>query len=94
LNKIFYFNGKEALMDLINFKIIKSSKVDSKLLKMIENYKNKKIPIMPFKANTLIEKYKIQEGKELGNKLKEIEELWTNNNFQISEKEVQKIVNN
>ena len=94
LNKIFYFNGKEALMDLINFKIFKSSKVDSKLLKMIENYKNKEIPIMPFKANILIEKYKIQEGKELGNKLKEIEELWTNNNFQISEKEVQKIVNN
>ena len=94
LNKIFYFNGKEALMDVINFKIFRSSKVDSKLLKMIENFKNKEIPIMPFKANILIEKYKIQEGKELGSKIKEIEKLWINNNFQISEKEVQKIVNN
>jgi len=94
LNKFFYFNGKEALMDIIHFKIFKSSKVDNKLIKMIENFKNKELPIMPFKANTLMEKYNIPEGKELGNKLKRIEEIWVNNNFQISEKEVQKIVNN
>ena len=49
---------------------------------------------MPFKANTLMEKYNIFEGKELGKKLKMIEEIWVNNNFQISEKEVEKIVNN
>ena len=61
---------------------------------MIENFKNKELPIMPFKANTLMEKYNISEGKELGSKLKKIEETWVNNNFQISEKEVQKIVNN
>jgi len=49
---------------------------------------------MPLKANTLIEKYNIPEGRELGIKLKAIEEVWTNNNFQISDDEVQKIVNN
>ena len=54
----------------------------------------KKIPIMPFKANTLMEKFNIPEGKELGNKLKMIENVWSNNNFQISEKEVQEIINN
>ena len=93
LNKILYFNGREALMDIIYFKIFKLNKTDSKLLKMIEIFKDKKIPIMPFKASTLMEKYNIAEGKELGNKLKKIEEIWTNNNFQISEKEVLKIVN-
>ena len=41
-----------------------------------------------------MEKYQIPEGKELGIKLKAIEEIWTNNNFKISEKEVQKIVSN
>ena len=41
-----------------------------------------------------METYNISEGKELGSKLKRIEEIWVNNNFQISEKEVQKIVNN
>jgi len=94
LNKFFYFNGREALMDIIHFKIFKSSKVDNKLIKMIENFKNKELPIIPFKANTLMETYNISEGKELGSKLKRIEEIWVNNNFQISEKEVQKIVNN
>ena len=39
-------------------------------------------------------KYNLPEGKELGNKLKMIEELWVDNNFKISEKEVLKIVNN
>ena len=94
LNKIFYFNGKESLMDIIYFKIFKSNKIDDKLVKMIEKFKDKEIPTMPFKASILMEKYNIPEGKKLGSKLKMIEEVWINNNFQISEKEVQKIVNN
>ena len=94
LNRIFYFNGKEALMDIIYFKIFKSSKVDSKLIKLIENFKNKQIPIMPLKANLLMEKYNISEGKELGVKLKAIEEVWVKNGFKISDKEVKKITNN
>ena len=93
LNKIFYFNGREALIDIIFFKIFKSSKEDKKLLSMIKKFKEKEIPIMPFKANVLMEKYNISEGKELGIKLKEIENVWTDNNFKISEKQVQKIVN-
>ena len=94
LNKIFYFNGKQALMDVIYFRIFKSNKVDNMLLRMIENFKDKKVPIMPVKANILMEKYNISEGKKLGRKLKAIEEVWTNNNFQISDEEVQKIVSN
>ena len=94
LNKIFYFNGKEAIIDIIYFKIFKSNKVDYKLIELADNYENKKIPIMPLKANMLMEKYNIPEGKELGAKLKAIEEVWTNNNFKISDEEVQKIVSN
>jgi tRNA nucleotidyltransferase/poly(A) polymerase len=94
LNKVFYFNGKQALMDVIYFRIFKSNKVDNMLLRMIENFKDKKVPIMPVKANILMEKYNISEGKKLGSKLKAIEEVWTNNNFQISDEEVQKIVSN
>ena len=94
LNKFFYFNGREALMDIIYFKIFKSNKVDYRLIKLIETFKEKKIPVMPLKANILIEKYHVLEGKELGKKLKEIEEAWVNNSFNISEKEIQKIANN
>ena len=93
LNKIFYINGKETLMDIIYFKMFKSKKVDNDLLKMIKIFKNKEIPIMPLKATTLMKKYNIEEGKELGNKLKAIEEIWINNNFEISDKEILRIVN-
>jgi tRNA nucleotidyltransferase/poly(A) polymerase len=93
LNKVLYYNGRDTLMDVINFKIFKSNKIDYKLLKILENFKNKEVPVMPIKANTLMEKYNMSEGKELGNKLNKIEEFWTNNNFQISEEEVQKLIN-
>ena len=94
LNKIFYFNGRESLNDIINFKIFKSKIIDTQLLQLIEDFKNKEVPIMPFKAKVIMERYNIPESKELGNKLKIIEEVWANNDFQISESEVKKIINN
>ena len=93
LNKVLYFNGREAVMDIIYFKIFKSKKIDNNLITMIKTFKDKEIPLMPFSAVTLMTKYNIPEGKELGNKIKIIEELWVNNNFQINEVEVMKIMN-
>ena len=90
-NKIFYFNGKQAVIDIINFKLFTSNKVEKKLIKLIEVYKDKVIPTMPIGANTLMAKYNIPEGKILGNKLKMIEEAWVENGFAISEKNIQKI---
>jgi poly(A) polymerase len=90
-NKIFYFNGKQAVIDIINFKLFTSNKVEKKLIKLIEVYKDKVIPTMPIGANTLMAKYNIPEGKTLGNKLKMIEEAWVENGFAISEKNIQKI---
>ena len=92
LNKIFYFNGKQTVLDIINFKLFTSIKVEKKLLKLVENYKDKIIPTLPINANTLMTKYKIPEGKILGKKLKLIEEIWVQNSFQISEKQIQKII--
>ncbi len=37
-------------------------------------------------------RFQIPEGKTLGNKLKKIEEIWVQNGFQISDKQVQQIV--
>ena len=91
--KILYFNGNESLLDLINFYIFKSKKVDKKLLNFINFFKNKKAPLMPLRAVTLMTKYNIPEGKELGLKLKQIENKWIDNNFSISEKEVEKLIN-
>ena len=91
-NKIFYYNGKQTVLDIINFKLFTSVKVEKKLLKLIEIYKNKIIPTFPIGANMIMTKYNIPEGKTLGNKLKTIEEMWVQNNFQISEKQILKII--
>ena len=93
-NKIFYFNGRQAVMDIINFQLFISNKVEKKLIKLMKIYKNKIIPNMPIDANVLMSKYNIPEGKILGDKLKMIEEIWVANGFQISEKQIQKIVKN
>ena len=92
LNKIFYHNGKQTVIDIINYKLFTSSKVEKKLLKLLETYKEKVIPTLPIDASTLMTKYNIAEGKMLGNKLKLIEEIWVQNSFQISEKQIQKII--
>ena len=91
-NKIFYYDGWQAAVDIINFKLFTSSKVEKKLIKLIDFYKEKISPTMPINANVLMTKFNIPEGKILGNKLKMIEEMWVQNGFQISEKQIQKIV--
>ena len=41
-----------------------------------------------------MKKYKIHEGKMLGEKLQIIEEEWVKNDFKISDQDVDNIVNN
>ena len=93
-NKIFYFSGRQAVLDIINFKLFSSKTVEKKLLKLMNVYKDKVIPTLPIGANTLMNDFKIPEGKILGTKLKLIEETWVQNNFQISEKQIKNIVKN
>ncbi len=93
LNYIFYFNGKESLNDILNFKIFKSKKIDENLVKMVKIFDEKKIPSMPFNAHILMSKYGFKKGVELGKKIKLIEKEWVNNNFKLSETELQKLLN-
>ena len=92
--KILYYNGKDHLNDLINFKIIKNKKVDKNLIKLKNFFNNQDPPKIDVKANTLIEKFNYKEGKELGKKLKEIEDFWVENSFKISDQELKKIIDN
>ena len=94
VNEIFYYDGKQAVSDILNFKIVKSKKIDSNLIKLSKTYSNKTKPIIPIGAVELMEKYKIPEGKQLGVKLKLIEELWVKNNFKISDQQLEKIIKN
>ena len=94
LGKILYYNEKQFLLDLLSYKKIKSQK-DSKLyLELINFLKNQKKPVFPIKTSSLMEKFNLSEGKELGLKLKKIEEHWVNNGFKISSEEVNKLMRN
>jgi len=94
MNKIFYYNGRQATIDILHFRIITSKKFDKKLIELIKIYKDKVSPIMPVRADLLMAKYKIPEGKQIGYKLKIIEEEWVKNDFKISDEEIERIVNN
>ena len=92
--KVFYYNGKQPLTDLIYFEIFKSKKINKKLIFLLDFFKDKEAPIFPIKAKNLMEKYHISEGKLLGLKLKKIEDKWINNNFKVTEKEVSQVLEN
>ena len=92
LNNVLNYDGKQAVLDIINFKIITTKKLDKKLLRLLELYKNKITPSLPVGANLLMTRYKIPEGRQLGSMLKLIEEEWIRNNFKISEKQIDSIV--
>ncbi len=93
LNKIFYYHGKQAVIDILSYRLFFQKKIDQKLLNSINLFKYKVLPVMPIGAKALMEKYDIPEGKTLGNKLKTIEKEWVNNNFQLSQKQIDKIIN-
>jgi poly(A) polymerase len=92
LNKFFYFHGKQAVIDVLSYKLFSLKKVDKQLLNFINIFKSKVLPTMPISAKILMKKYDIPEGKTLGDKIKKIEEVWVNNNFQLSEKQIAKII--
>ena len=94
MNKVFYYHGKEVTLDILSHRLIKLNKVDSSLKKLIEYYKNSKTPVMPISADLLMKKYEIPEGKQLGEKLKKIEEEWIKNNFKITDEQINNIINN
>ena len=93
MNKVFYYYGKEVTLDIISFKTIRLKKINSSLIELIKHYENIKVPLMPVNADLLMKKYEIPEGKQLGKKLKIIEEEWVKNNFKISDKQIDIIIN-
>ena len=90
--KIYYFNNKKYLEDLINFKILKSKKKETKLVNLKKYFSDKNCPRLPIKAEYLMNNYKLREGKLLGTKLKEIEIAWLDNDFKITDKEIKNIM--
>ena len=92
--QVLYLNNKERLNDVINFQIFRSKKIDKKLINLKKYFHDKEKPVFPVKAKNLIDQFNLKEGVQLGKKLKELENVWINNSFKISNKEIEKIVNN
>jgi len=90
LEKIFYFNEKSDVLDLIDFELFKSKKNKKKLIELKNYFIKTEKPVFPVKAKNIMEKFNLKEGRELGQKLKYLEDLWVNNSFNISDKEIEK----
>ena len=92
LTKILFKNGKENLIDILDFKILTTKKNKNNLIDLKKYFIEFKIPVIPIRAKDLIKQFNLKEGKLLGSILKEIEEQWLNNNFKISNNEIEDIV--
>ena len=57
-------------------------------------FKDKEIPKLTVTGDDLINNYGIPQGEEVGEKLKQIESFWINNNFKITDKDLKKIIKN
>ena len=92
LVKILYFQGRQAILDILNYKIITTKKIDPNLIELKRQFENKDLPTFPIDTKNLMQEYDLVEGKTLGKKLKQLEEFWINNNFQINKEQVDVII--
>ena len=92
LSKIIIKHGKENLIDVLDYKILTTRKNRNDFLDLKKYFIDFKIPVLPIKANDLIERFDLKEGKLLGSILREIEEKWLENNFNISKNQIEDIV--
>ena len=92
--KIFYKYGRESLKDILNYKLFISKKADKKIIDYLKFFDEKSIPVFPIKGEDLMKKFDIPQGKKVGENLKLVEDYWINNNFKISDKELEKIIKN
>ena len=94
LQRIFYFYNKSYVIDLLDLKIFNSKTAPKKLIELKKYFEQFEKPIFPLKAQDLLEKYKLKEGKEFGQKIRLLEEMWLNNSFKISNKEIDNVFGN
>ena len=62
-----------------------------KMIELKKYFEKIEKPIFPVKAKLIMQKYNVKEGKELGQKLKHLENLWIENSFKITDKEINKV---
>ncbi len=83
IKKLIYLNGKSSVKEILLFARCASNKIkDSELEEMLNYVENFKIPKFPLSGDDL-KKHGYESGKELGKKLKFLEQKWIENNFTL-----------
>ena len=92
LNKVLFYFGKQSVIDILSYRLFILKKIDIKLINLIDHFKSKILPVIPINAEILMKKYNIPAGKNLGDKLKILEEEWVKNDFKLSNEQISKII--
>ena len=93
IKKLIYFTDKDSVKDLLLFSICVNGEVEvSSIVKLLDYVNTCKIPKFPISGDYL-KKYGYETGRELGKKLKSLEEKWIQNHFILDEKIIQKYLN-
>ena len=93
LKIMLYKHGRQKVIDLIKFHILRSKKVQN--INELNNFHEiEETPVFPYNAKFLKEKYNFKDGKLLGDKLKQLESVWLNNNFKLPIEKVDNILRN
>ena len=94
LQRIYYFNDKSYVIDLLDLKILNSKVTPKKIIELKKYFEKFEKPIFPLKAKDLLDQYNAKEGKEFGQKIKLLENIWLNNSFKLSKKEIDEVFKN
>ena len=86
-----YKHGRQKVIDLIKLHILRSKNIQN-IDELNNFYKIEEAPVFPYNAKFLKEKYNFKDGKLLGDKLKELESVWLNNNFKLPIEKVDNIL--
>ena len=90
LKRLIYFTNKDDVVDLLLFSVCVNDKISISKINELLNYVTIcKIPKFPISGDYL-KKYGYENGKELGKKLKLLEEKWIKNNFVLDKKILEK----
>tara|TARA_B100001564_G_scaffold68981_2_gene54565 strand:- start:75 stop:1340 length:1266 start_codon:yes stop_codon:yes gene_type:complete len=91
LKENLYYIGVKNLKILYCIYLLDKKKITEKDVIFFRNIKKIAVPKFPFDGKFLIKKG-IQEGKKIGIILKEAEEVWLQNNFNLSSKELEVVI--
>ena len=93
IKKNIYHLGKELLINLLICSFFFKNNFNKKnAKKYLNNITSMKTPIFPYDGKYL-KSLGYEQGKQIGSKLKELEEIWLENNFVIPKDKLNKILN-